>query len=395
MNKKYLPHFVWALIAAGAFVVGLQANSESRNSSALTGGRSASPSQGLSSRQNSSDSISSSSRSRSRTARSNEISTSLSSLNLSAEEITRLGEEFRTARGPIARRLAFSELLKGLTAENAKLIREQIAHMPQDSPEFREFHYAWGSIAGKQAVTHGRDTPKRDMAATLAGWASSNPDAAVAYFNTLTPGEQNGASLMKWGAAFGLADADPYLATQFAADRLAGGDKDASKMMHIAAAAIFRGGDPKEAMTWASSLPEGPLRGEATSKVADEISKNDPQAALSWALSLSSGDGRNRAIGASFANWASQDPQAAAAEIASLSGAPRDAATFGYATRVVHEDPAAGVDWAATISDQSSREQALIDTGRTFFRKDPAGAAQWLAASGLSSELQEKIQRSK
>ena len=148
MNKKYLPHFVWALIAAGAFVVGLQANSESRNSSALTGGQSASPSQGLSSRQNSSDSISSSSRSRSRTARSNEISTSLSSLNLSAEEITRLGEEFRTARGPIARRLAFSELLKGLTAENAKLIREQIAHMPQDSPEFREFHYAWGSIAG-------------------------------------------------------------------------------------------------------------------------------------------------------------------------------------------------------------------------------------------------------
>jgi|GEM_PF-4713371 len=32
--------------------------------------------------------------------------------------------------------------------------------------------------------------------------------------------------------------------------------------------------------------------------------------------------------------------------------------------------------------------RALIDTGRTFFQKDPAAAAAWLPTSGLSLEQQ-------
>ncbi|MGB0144693.1 MAG: hypothetical protein ACPGAP_07955, partial [Akkermansiaceae bacterium] len=90
----------------------------------------------------------------------------------------------------IERRLAFAAILEKLTPENARDLRELIADFPQDSPEFREFHYAWGAVAGVEAVTHGRDTPKKDMAASLAGWASNDPSAALAFFDTLSPAEQ-------------------------------------------------------------------------------------------------------------------------------------------------------------------------------------------------------------
>ncbi|MEJ6581806.1 MAG: hypothetical protein QNL33_04765 [Akkermansiaceae bacterium] len=393
---KHLHHAIWAAVAAGAFYVGSSSSPDhqassgnSRDSSApstlpLSGRTNPSPENGA--RHSSENPLSS---------RNHDIASLLGSTHLSDEDIALLGEEFRTAKGPIARRLAFSELLKGMTPENAKLMREQIDHLPQDSPEFREFHYAWGALAGQEAVLNGADTPKRDMAATLAGWASADPDNALAYFNSLTPEVQNGGNHMKWGAVFGLADANPDLAAEFATVRHANGDKDAGKMIHITAGAILQNGNLETAKEWAQNVPGGPLKGEATSKVAEEISKNNPKEALSWAQTLAEGDSKNRAIGSTFSNWAGQDPEAAAHQISSLSGAEKDAATYGYATRVVHDDPAVGIEWASTISDENARNSALLNTGRTFFEKNPEAAAAWLPQSGLSPELQQKISPSK
>ncbi|NIP93846.1 MAG: hypothetical protein GWO24_10485, partial [Akkermansiaceae bacterium] len=106
-------------------------------------------------------------------------------LRLSESEVQALGERFRTAASPIERRLAFSRLLEGLTPENAALLRKQIEHLPAHSAEFREFHYAWGAVAGEDAVMFGADTPKPDMAPALAGWAGANPRAAIQWFQNL------------------------------------------------------------------------------------------------------------------------------------------------------------------------------------------------------------------
>ncbi len=106
------------------------------------------------------------------------------SIHLSEREIELLGEKFRSSN-PIERRLAFSELLEGLTAENALLVREQIEHLSDKSPEYREFHYAWGAIGGVDAVLFGADTPGDDMAPTLSGWASTDPLGARAWLETL------------------------------------------------------------------------------------------------------------------------------------------------------------------------------------------------------------------
>ena len=60
---------------------------------------------------------------------------------------------------------------------------------------------------------------------------------------------------MKWGAAFGLADANPQLAAEFAIERFQNGDKEASKMIHIAASAALRSGDREEITSFLAAVP--------------------------------------------------------------------------------------------------------------------------------------------
>ena len=71
----------------------------------------------------------------------------------------------------------------------------------------------------------------------------------------------------------------------------------------------------------------------------------------------------------------------------------RDSATYGYVDRIAWEDPAAAIDWVNTISDDKMRQRALYDSARTFFRKDPEAAQEWLPESGLSEKQQAEIIR--
>lgn len=388
MKKNLRHHLVWALIALTTFVLG----SKFTHSPPLASSDSPTGSPAPLSNRTLPSSESSEKNRRANSSRSPQSKTSstASPEALTEADISELGMTFKNGN-LIERRLAFAEMLRNLTPENARLMREQIADLPQDSAEFREFHYAWGSIAGQEAIDHGKDTPKRDMAASLAGWASQDPASAMAYFDSLSPEAQSNGALMKWGAIFGLADADPQLAAEFATERSQAGDKDASKMISVAASAVLKTGDREVATDWANKIPEGDLQNTAFQRLAGEYAKENPSEAVEWAVDLPDGEGKNHAIGSSFHEWAGRNPEEAAAAIASMPATDRDAATYGYATRVVHKDPAIGVEWASTISDQQSRTSALIDTGRVFYKRDQAAASEWLATSGLTPDQQQKI----
>lgn len=387
--KTWLSHGTWALVAATTFVIGTKIDwsekSDSDNSSDPTRTRPTRSSRSTAKAQDQHESDG-----KRRTERRASVRGSRYSAETSSEE---LAAAFKSGN-LIERRLAFAAILEKLTPENARDLRELIADFPQDSPEFREFHYAWGAVAGVEAVTHGRDTPKKDMAASLAGWASSDPSAALAYFDTLSPAEQNSASHMKWGAAYGLADADPTMAVDFAVNRAEGGDRDAPRMIHIAAAAVLRTNNPSEAAEWASGIPEGPLQNAAIRELAGNYAREEPTEAVAWATNLPEGEGRGHAVGTSFHNWANRNAQEAANAINNLPAQDRDAATYGYATSVVHRDPALGVEWAANIQDQESRNRALVDTGRVFYRRNRDAANDWIANAGLSDEVVRQITNS-
>ena len=347
-----------------------------------------------------------------------------SRMPLTEEEIEELGIQFKNQRDPIQRRLAFARLLEGLTVENAKLIREQIAHLDSRSSELREFHYAWGAIGGLEAVLNGADTRERDMAATLAGWASADPEIALGWFNNHEKSDKFNSNELKMGLVHGLANTDTDTATSFVFQQAKGGDKQAEEMLGIVTRKILQATAPAEAADWASSLPAGKLRASAMDRVAHEYVQKDPKAAAAWAQqfageehsarvieevgdewaerdpvasvawleSLEPSEGKSQGLGSALGEWVRKDPLAASQYLAKMPNSPeRDSAISGFASRLAWEDPASAITWAEEIADTGTRNRTLVQTGQALFRRDAEAARLWLPSSGLSPEAQEKV----
>ena len=343
---------------------------------------------------------------------------------LSDIDIEELGTVFRTDTNPVRRRLAFARMLEGLTVDNAKLMREQLGDLRSDSAEFREFHYAWGAIGGSDAVWNGADTPERDMAATLAGWASADAGAAKAWFDSLPEGKGYNRDELKGGLVHGLAANDTAAAADFVFGLSANGDKQAEHMLGIVTGYVLRGSEPAEAADWASALPPGSLRASAMDRVAhdsvardpraaaawatqfagekenarvieevgDEWAERDPVASVAWLESLDTGEGKIQGMRSAFDEWAERDARAASQYLVDMPVSPeRDAAIRGLAGEIAGEDPEAAIAWASEISDTSLRQNALVRVGQAYVRRDGNAARAWLANSGLPAEAQQQV----
>lgn len=348
---------------------------------------------------------------------------------LSETEIEALGLQFRQELDPIARRLTFARLLEGLTVENAKLIREQIAHLREDSSEFREFHYAWGKIGGVDAVLNGQDTEKRDMEATIAGWASADPEAALNWFNHLETSSREddrfaNQGYLAMGLIHGLSNTDPGLATEIALQRSESGDRRAEHMLGVVAGKYLQSKGPEAAAQWAQDLPEGRLRSSMVGRVAHEYIKEDPETAAEWATTYVADEGGERIVhgvtsswaredGASavawldgldetphttrayqvaFEAWAGDDPHAASAYLLEMpQSTQRDHAIGGLVNRHRWEDPQAAIAWASQIEQPKQREHMTFQAAEAYLRRHPEEARAWIPESGLSQGAQEKL----
>jgi hypothetical protein len=344
---------------------------------------------------------------------------------LTESDILELGRQFKNPLDPIQRRLAFARLLEGLTVDNALQIREQIAHLDGESAEFREFHYAWGAIGGSDAVLNGTETKERDMAATLAGWASADPAAAMNWFNSLPEkNEKFSAQDLKTGMIHGLANNDPSLAASYVFKFAEGGDGQAEKMLGIVTEKVLQVSEPAEAADWAAGLPDSALRASAMDRVAhdyvakdpvaaaawaeqfagdsknarvieevgDEWAERDPKASIAWLESLDPGEGKSQGIGSALGEWVKKDPEAASQYLIDMPNSQeRDYAISGFSSRLAWEDPASAITWADEITDPGKRSETLVQAGQALFRRDAEATRIWLPSSGLSPEAQEKV----
>lgn len=340
---------------------------------------------------------------------------------LSDWDIEKLGQLMTKDSNPLRRRMAFANLLQGMTAENALLIRDQVKSLRPESSEFKDFHYAWGAIAGAEAVLNGKKTRELDMGVTMAGWASAEPELAFNWVNDLPEGDR---ANLKGSMIAGIADNDPAAAAGYAYQLASMGDKDADRMLGIVTSRVLGNGGHLEASVWAENLPDGAMRAAALDRVAhdyvahdpegaaawaerfagqahnarvieevgDEWAERDPVAAINWLNSLDAGEGKSDGLSSAFGEWAKRDPQAASEHLIAMPESPeRDSAISGFSRRLASENPQAAIAWAAEINDSASRENALIRAGQSMFRRDASGAREWLATSGLPSGAQEQI----
>jgi hypothetical protein len=414
-------HGTWFLIAVTAFVLGFK---ERRVATADGSRQVSAPSETL---------VRSPASSETKADASKEISRPA---ELTQQDIRALGEKLKQSRNPIEQRLAFSKLLEGLTQENALLVREQITHLDHHSAEFREFHYAWGAIAGAEATLFGAETEEDDMSPALAGWANASPSEALAWFDNLDmKNDPAFDSLLKErnlkpealrnhlmrGLVHGLASTDPDKAIAYVTGQTEAGNKAAYGMIHTIAESVLRTDKPAEAAQWADSLPEGPVRNIAMRRVADryvdddpraaaewaaqypdnagviaEVGENwanrDPQAALEWLTTLPEGEGQHAGMQQAMREWTNEDPAAASEYLATMPASQaKDAAIMGFTRRLAYEDPAAAITWAETVSTTEGRTAALEIVGRNWARKNPQAAAEWATSSGLPENVQQAI----
>ncbi len=349
-----------------------------------------------------------------------------SSVVLSSDRIATLGKQLRRSTDPIARRTAFGELLAGLTSENALTIREQIAHLKDSDPEFREFHYAWGQVAGLDAVMHGLETDAKDMGPTVAGWASHDPGAAKDWYESLNEKGNRGANQqgMKAALVHGLAIHDPQSAADFVYTLGSSGDRRAKEMMGIVMGKVVQEGGAEQAALWASNLKEGDLRGHALWEAGRAGVREDADATLAWATDLARDDpnagslaygiaeemgwrdgpkmaewlasldrdAAKAAYGPLLGGWTKADPLAASEFVAEMPPSEsRDWAIGGMVHSHRWEDPSAAVAWATQLSSAEGREKVMTLAAEAFVKQDPLGAAEWLPTSGLPVATQERL----
>jgi hypothetical protein len=344
---------------------------------------------------------------------------------LSSFDIEKIGQLYKTTTDPIERRRAFADFIAGLTAENALEIREHIAHLNSDDPDFRDFHFAWGKVGGSEAIVHGADTKQRDMGPTLAGWASADPEAAKAWFEALDAkgkGPSNQEYLMA-SLAHGLAIADPKRAIEFAFSLNEAGNGRAKEMVGIVTGKMLQSEGTEAAKSWATSLPAGDMRGHALYEIAKAGVRENPEATAAWASTLKRDENLGSvaygitsewgardgaaavtwldslgsketasAYGPALAGWAKKDPLSASEHVASMPPSEnRNNAIGGLVWSYRWEDPAAAILWANEISNPKSQQDVLTLAAEAYMRKQPAEAAAWLPGSGLPVKTQERL----
>ena len=129
-------------------------------------------------------------------------------------------------------------------------------------------------------------------------------------------------------------------------------------------------------------------------RVVDPVTRNwasrDPQAALEWVSTLAEGDARHSGTSAALHQWAGKDPTAASNYLAEMPDSQmRNAAIAGFSNRLVWENPQAAMTWASSISgNEQFRNEVMTRVGQSWQRKDPKGAAVWIAENpGIIPEL--------
>lgn len=430
MRSSSLVHGIWLVVAVAAFAVGkmqssssreADANSEAPNKSGFRSGGTA-------------DSLSRNSGGRpsnSPSGRSVDGDSPFAGGVLSPDAMTEAMASVVAETDPIRRQRRFTQLLEALTPENAQAAVLALQAAPRSrwnwGQEYSLLTYAWGRLDGEAAVAFAKEKEGRSrgwtMASVLAGWASDQPERAMAWVEGLT--DQKERSDFTRGLVSGLAQRDVQSATSYVVRLAEDGNERASEYMATIARHQLSQG-VESAAEWSNTIPDGPLKGSAlhtvaseyvrqnpeeaaawvaqyaatdyatraVSEVSEEWAEDDPAGAVSWVTTLPEGSSRSHAMGEAISEWAQKSPTEAGEFLGTLpQGDERDFAVSAFARRVGYEDPAVALDWAQSISSQEIRERTVTRNVRDWIRREPERAKTWVQNANLSEPVLEEIRR--
>lgn len=349
---------------------------------------------------------------------------------LSDKDITRAMEEVMSMSDPIERALLFSQLMNKLTPENAEAAYAALrskANGFEAAQSMGLFAYAWGSIDATKAMASMEENGGRMggimKGPILGGWASSDPDAAIAW---MADQEDNGEKTrMSRGLIAGLARTDTAKATEYVTSL---GEDGQGRYVGVIASEEMKKGigsaeewalglesdqlktdameevartyarqDLDKAADWVLNHTDDATSKDAVAEVANELTERslkdgDMSSTIEWVSDLPDGAVKDEAMNEMFREWGQTEPGGASEYLNDLPDSPtKDYAVSAFAKEISREDPEVAMQWATSIQDEASRVSTLESTARSWYRQDQEAAQQWIEQSNLPQESVEKI----
>ena len=358
----------------------------------------------------------------------------------------------------LRRSVLFAKLLEELTPENAKTAFETFKEersgrrrgpMANNGNEMALLLTAWGRTDGKGVIeeltalreereasgdlevarrnrndgngpTIDGDGGMLDFFVAMSGWATTDPEAAKAYVDSLAEDDRRarmfGASIVRGMMVNGVGDAMQFIGEIPQDDPMRG------RYMGMVAGEMLEQG-VESARSWVEGLDDPELQAGAMSRVVGELASEDLDSALEWVSQYADNENAGRAFGRVAEEWARDDPLEALEWAADLpenaqvsayaqiidewtkqdafeaskylaempASIAKDSAIAEFSRELVDDDPLAALQWAGTIGDDENRVRAVSEIAQEWYQFDQTAAGAWLETSGLDAETQQKV----
>lgn len=227
----------------------------------------------------------------------------------------------------------------------------------------------------------------------LAGWATKDPQAALAYFENPANGMTEDTNLQRaliqgwvakdpeetarWLLSSGMetVHGEAFQLVVDAMCRKGGQDlldtwfaslpKDSPALASMARAVTTAKNryEPEKAAEWIESQKGQPWveDGDLVRGTATQLAAKDPAAAMAWAGRT----GSEAAVAAAMSSWCARDVGAASQWLQANASAPQyDQAAWQLIRTISKEDPEAARAWIGTLHDETFRQKALASISR-------------------------------
>ena len=274
---------------------------------------------------------------------------------------------------PLQRNARVAELLINLNADNIGEVLEAFENTPRSEEAnryFRDFMYAWGRLAGDEAIAYAFDSesPRRDSRAgtsAISGWANVDPEGAKEYVAEVK-------------------------------------DERSREWMHYAVMREMLQGDLDGAIAYSEQNKKGRARGVQMDQLASVIFEERGLSGMTdWINSIDHTREENDmlsyksyAAGVALDRIAGADPDAALNFITENASQPFITAdglerAARRAAGPINEE----LDWLTQLpSELSGQRHAIGERFEDYIREDFAAAGQWLASRPLGPTYDEAIQ---
>jgi hypothetical protein len=149
---------------------------------------------------------------------------------------------------------------------------------------------------------------------------------------------------------------------------------------------------PARAARWVDAHLDGRYAAGAPKAVALRWLEQDPAAALDWLATLPQLGGGAELVKRGFKSWVEADPDAAKKWAMDASPALGvDPAVRVMVRRNFDRRPARAMQWAHRIYAREARLRVQTSAGRAWLRKDPDAFMAWLPESGLETQVRDLI----